>query len=366
MADETRLARHETREALAMIRPDDIGRISAGWDADTDFDALPPRLVDVTDADVASADLFQGDEGEGDGELREFEPAIDAFPVYKGALLHFQEIEQKPRAVRIDTPKTYQGFGVDKALREIERRTQDLRRAIEQHEADHHGAKVAPMRQWEEIIGALEAISDLHASKSGGEAVAKLPQIPLTVPDHAKDHVKCWRDGDNVIVSLEFAMPDGSHRIATMGQKQHLDEESVVGWAEQHGYDPITVLGVAPVLASVATGKRLVRDAAAAAVNAQSRHDVQRMTDADEEPVVMIGLGNKSAPLAALMYLHQRADSGDAAAQRELDIMEKAAKTPIGQRVAAPVLAEARRRLAHGRSKKSGHDDHYAKLSAFV
>lgn len=340
----------------------DIGRLSAGWDADTDFDALPPHLVDVTQEDVESADLFQGD-----GEPEEFEPNLEAFPVFKGALRHFQANVPRTRAVRIDTEKSYDEFGVDKALKELERRTLDLRAAVEAHTADAHGGKFEKLRQWEEVLGAVDAVADLKKSETAKEAIAKMPQVPLTVPEFAQGAVKCWQDGDSVVVSIRFALPDGSTRIATMGQKPRVKEAEIEQWAEAQGFDPLTILGALPAIASVATGKQLVRDTAQAALDACTRDDVCLM-GTDDEPLVLIGLGQANAPIAAVMYLQQRAEQGDAQAVRELETMHAAAQTPAGQRIAAPVLAEASRRLASARKERSGGSfaDNYARLAAFV
>ncbi len=45
------------------------------------------------------------------------------------------------------------------------------------------------------------------------------------------------------------------------------------------------------------------------------------------------------------MWLEQQAQLGDKQALAELAIMHGAAQTPIGKKVAAPMLAEASRRL---------------------
>jgi len=68
--------------------------------------------------------------------------------------------------------------------------------------------------------------------------------------------------------------------------------------------------------------------------------------------VVLARGGETHAPLAAVMYLQQRAERGDAAAQTELAKLHAAAQSPNGQKIAAPVLQEAHRRLHAGRPKK--------------
>jgi len=340
-----------TKEVLNMLSEQDIeiGRYSSGWDADTDFDALPSRLVDISQADVESADLFTGEEI----EPVEFEAPLDAFPVFRGALRHFQAEAPGTRAVRIDTDQSYIEFGADKAVAEIARRAEDLRAAVSDRVTD-------------EILGAVAAIADLKNAATPGEALAKMPQVPLSIPDFAQGAVKCWRDGDAIVVSIRFAMPDGSARVATMGSKPRVNEGEIEQWAESQGIDPVTILGALPEIASVATGKQLVRDTAQAALEARAREDVHVM-ESDDEPMVFIGLGETSAPIAAVMHVQQRAENGDAQAARELAMMYDAASTPQGRVIAAPVLAEASRRLTAGRATKNpSFADSYAKLSAFV
>jgi hypothetical protein len=387
----------QTKEIVEMFEDDiDIGRISSGWDADTDFDALPPRLADVGKEDVESAELFQGDaddlwtrvdeeglltfggpasEGIDDSLAAapplatEFESPVEHFPTFQKALLHFKDRAPKARAVRIDTDKSYEDFGAEKAWNEIERRLNELRAHVEAHESDKHGGATKPLRAWDEVLGAVKDIASIQKAPDAKAAIANMPQVPLTVPAFAKDGVKCWLDGENVIVSIRFAMPNGSPRIATMGVKpKAMDEEGIAQWAEAQGHDPITVLGALPAISTVATGKRLVRETAAAALDAQGRENVVEMDEDCEEPIVMIGLGENTAPLAALMYVQQRAEAGDPQAQKEMSIMRMAAKTPLGRQMAAPALAEANRRLLQGKTEKkqASFADEYAKLSAFV
>lgn len=362
---ETALERRTTKEALEMITEEDIeiGRYSSGWDDDTDFDALPSRLVDVTEADVQSADLFQGELAE--APVEEFESPVEHFPVFKQALRHFQEGAERPRMARIDTPKSYDNFACERAFKEIETRLNELRAFVEEHGADHHGGVTSPLRKWDEILGSAQTIADLSKAKTADEAVAKFQPVPISVPDYAEGKVNCWQGADDaILVSIRFAMPDGSPRIATMGSKPLIDEESIVGWAEKQGLEPMVILGLAPTVAAVVTGKRLMRDAAAAALEAQEHPDVNMMHAGTDEPVVMIGFGESTAPLAALMYLQQRADTGDMQALKEMTLMNAAAKTPVGQRVAAPLLAEASRRLNQGRVEKTKPKGFFSKLAS--
>lgn len=353
----------------------EIGRSSSGWDQDTDFDALPLKMVDMTSEFsnmIAGAgnqyDEYGASDGEVGSEAEEFEsPEAEQFPMFKTALRHFQETMPKTRPVRIDTEKSFDGFVCEKAVKEIERRLNELRAAVEQHTSDHHGPAAVSMRKWDEIMGAAEAVADLSSAKTASEAMAKMPEVPLTLPDFAKGKAKCFQDDDITIVMLRFAMPDGSARTATTGSKSQVDEEGIQTWLEGCGYDPVTILGVVPAIASVATGNRLIRDAAAAALEARGKSEV---AEQDEEPVVLIGAGpDTSASLAALMLLQQKADGGDQQAARELAVMRVAAQSPVGQKVAKPLLDEASRRLAAGRADKTvptSMGDRYAVMSAFV
>jgi hypothetical protein len=129
----------------------------------------------------------------------------------------------------------------------------------------------------------------------------------------------------------------------------------VANWIARAGVDPVTVLGVLPDLADVACGKRLVRDVAGAALKAQRRSDVCGM-DGDEnaEPLLLTSPGAEdTAPLAALMYVEQKADAGHPQAQREMKLLQIAAQTPAGQQIAAPILAESTKRLEAGREMKA-------------
>jgi hypothetical protein len=95
-----------------------------------------------------------------------------------------------------------------------------------------------------------------------------------------------------------------------------------------------------------------VRDVAGCALKIRARDDVRGMGDPTigAEPVMLVRASSQgSAPLAALMHLQQLAESGNSQAEREMQLMHAAAQTPTGQRVAAPVLEEASRRLETGR-----------------
>jgi hypothetical protein len=345
-----------TEEVLTIMLGDDenndvvFGRMSQGSD-ESEFDYLPREERDLTPEDVDVADLFAGDE-----EIAEpFSSPIDHFPLYKKALHHFQAAEAPVRVARIDTDATYNDFVGERAIKELGRRLTELRAFVEDHVSDKHGKPIAAMSEWKEVIGAAEAVNSLKAASTTDEATAALPQVPLDLPDFAQGKVKCWLDGDDVVVSLRFCAADGTPRYATMAARPRVDAEEITGWAHRAGINPVTVLGILPDLAASATGKRLVRDAAGAALQAQRRLDVVGMTDDGEnaEPVLLTNGGDEStAPLAALMYVEQLADAGDEQATHEMTIIRAAAETPRGREIAAPILAESTKRLAQGRKQR--------------
>lgn len=362
-----------TREALSMIQNYDdedveVGRMSTAMDTDTYFDSVPPREAWFTAQDAQDVLKGDGDEVE---DPQPFQPLPDGgaeqFPVLKSALRHFQAQESKPRTVRFDTADTYGDLISEATIRELDRRLRELRGLVEEHLADHHGAPVEVMRKWD-VIGAARSIADLRSASTAAEAAEKLEQVPLDLPGFAQGKVHCWQDGDCIVCSIHFSAANGEHRIATAGARPSVDTDDVAASAIRAGVDPAVVLGALPELAAVATGKRLVKDVARAALQAQEREDVLGIST---EPVLLSGGGDAgSAPLAAVMYLHQRADAGDAQAVREVAKLNRAAQTPSGRQIAAPVLAEARRRLSEGRQKKaqkkvSGLMQHYARAAGW-
>jgi len=325
----------QMRKAIAMITGEEVlGRVSAGWDVDNTFDVLPPMVADFTEADVQNAELFTGED---EIETGPFE-GEETFPEFSKALSFYQEQLPKNRVARIDTDKSHDKHVSRRAFEELAKRVTDLRSLVEAHLADHHGPKVPGLEKWDEILGAADVLAShpvLEAPKSA---------IPGTVPDDLKHAVDCYEDGGAVIVMMRFGMPDGSSRTATTASRPSMaDEETLLGWAEEHGLDPVTVLGAMPAATKIATGKRLVSDLAHMALEAREREDVQ---DMDDSPVLVFGAEDTSAPIAALMHLEQQANAGNAQAAHELAVLRAASLTPIGQKVAAPLLAEASRRLA--------------------
>lgn len=318
-----------------------VGRMPVGMD-ESEFDALPRNENEITPDEAEEYELFTGD-------AEPFAPPTEeTFPFFKKALRHFQSTEEKPRVVRIDTDETYGNFVCEKAIKEIARRVDELRDALEQHMSDEHGPPAAPMRRWD-ILGAAQSVATLQSARDAMEATQALPQVPLDLPLFAEGKVKCWREGSDIVCSMRFSAVDGTPRIATMAARPRADEEEISRWAVRAGIDPVTVLGVVPDLAAVACGKKLVRDVAGAALSAQRRLDVFGM-ESDAEPLLLARPASpNAAPLAALMYVQQAADAGDPQALRELAIIHHAAASPLGQKIAAPMLAESRARLEAGR-----------------
>lgn len=365
---------------------DILGRLSHGLDLD-EFDAQWPRRADVTGPEGQGGDqldqwggepdsyaegLEEDDEQYGirttfndgaveqDGqtiepygpdilgeEIVEFESPVEVFPVYKKALQHFQSKEPQSNVVRVDTPETYQGFVADKAVSEIQRRLNELRAVVEK-------TSTSPLRKWDDIIGAAEAVKtvqSLKAAETTDQATAALPKVDLDLPDYAKGKVQCWRDGNNIVVSIKFADANGAHRIATMAAKPNVSVDDVQ--AHMKDMSPMEILGALPGLASKITGDRLLGEVASVALRARRNQDVCGM-DGSAPVVRVTGLDEARAPLAALMYLQQAAERGDAQAAAELAIIKSAAKSPSGREIAAPLLAESTRLLAEGRAQKGG------------
>jgi hypothetical protein len=349
-----KISDEDTREALSMFREDDedvtIGRMPVGGSGDlSEFDFAARDEADMTDEQAEY--LFAGD------EPTAFQtPKEDAFPLFRAALRKYQASERPPRAMRVDTDDTYGDFISEAAAREIDRRLTALEAAFRKHEGDpfaHESDHMwAPVPSKHDVLGAAQAVSDLRRASTASEAVDAMPRVPLDLPDFAQDKVRCWRDGDCVVVSIRFSTVDGQPRTATMAARPRADADEAALWAMQSGVDPTTVLGALPHLSAVATGKKLVRDVAGCALKIRARDDVRGMGDLTigAEPVMLVRASSQgSAPLAALMHLQQLAESGNSQAEREMQLMHAAAQTPTGQRVAAPVLEEASRRLETGR-----------------
>jgi hypothetical protein len=347
----------KTSEVLSMLsREDDdvtFGRMPVGGSGDeSDFDYLPPLEVDITPEMAEEMEMFSGDDDE---EAAPFESHEEVFPLFKQALRRFKAAEPRKRVVRIDTDNTFGSFVSDAAVKEIARRVDELRTALEAHESDHHGPKSSPMRKWDEIMGAAEALSDLSESKTPEDAAKALPSVPLDLPAFAEGKVRCWKDGDVVVCSMRFSAHDGTARVATSAALPRAHADDVLGWALKAGVDPVKVLGALPDLSAVACGKRLVKDVAGAALAARGRVDVCGMSDDDNAAPLLLASGAVAAgraPLAALMHLQQRADAGDSQAAKEMAIIRTAAETPSGRKIAKPLLLMAENRLSKGRSQK--------------
>jgi hypothetical protein len=326
------------------------------------LDPYPARMPEVLDpySDVRDPYAILGDDEDATPDVFE-SPTEEQFPVLSKAIAHFKAAEVKPKVVRIDTDKTYDQFVSKKAFEEIVRRVSELRAALEEH-FDKHEHEEHPgyhqerkqLRKWEEIVsGDVEALS---SAKSAGEALQAMPKVPVDVAPDAEGNIRCWRDGDAVVCSIRFGTPGGV-RIATMMAKPQVDVDDVARRALKAGVDPVVVLGALPELADAACAKRLVRDVAGAALQAQRRYDVCGQDDAGDEaePVVLTSRGadEGAAPLAAIMHVQQRADAGDPQARSEIKKLKVAASTPSGQQIAAPLLAESSRRLSVGRAAKA-------------
>jgi hypothetical protein len=364
-----------TDEEMTMVlgtEIDVLGRMSEGLD-ESEFDNLPSFEWDISPDEAAEAELYTSANptdpnaaatvqvhGE-DDEVAPFKaPTDEVFPTFKRALAHFGSQSTPTRVVRIDTDASYDKLVGDSALRELDRRMHELRSFVEGHvrDLDAHNSftpAASPLSDWHEVIGCAETINAIRGADTSDDMTDAMA-VPLDLPDFAQGKVKCWRDGDMIVVSLRFATVDGTPRYATMAGKPRVDTDDVLGWAQRAGVDPVTILGAAMDLADVACGKRLVRDAAQAALSAQRRIDVVGMSLVDD-PVVLTNVegDEEQAPLAALMYVQQRANAGDKQAQHEMSLIETAAKTKRGKEVAAPLLKQARERLKLAGKKGGQH-----------
>lgn len=364
---------HDPRsgEVMQIVVDEMLGRMTEAADGDpSEFDAAMPREVDQLDENEEEQEDDVSIDGESDEPAPFQEPAAEEFPVFKAALRRFQASESKPKIMRVDTDETYDKFVCERAVKELARRVQELRSLLEAHLSEHeherHPGYKKPrvsMRNWDEVLGAAEAIQDLHKAKSASEALEAMETIPVDMPAFANGKVKCWKEGNAVVCSMRFSLPDGRGRIATMAAKPSVDAEEFAGWAARAGVHPVHVLGALGDLADVACAKRLVKEVAGAALAARHREDVRGMAKdgtedpsiegAGAEPLLLAQAGDESrAPLAALMHVEQRANAGDKQASTEMAKIRSAAKTPLGKRVAAPLLAESSQRLAAGRARK--------------
>lgn len=368
-----------------------FGRMPVGLD-ESEFDLMPPLEANVDPADDGTYDSIfsepaddesvegehdnasarrrrerrvryhlHGDDGE---DVPAFKPNVaDAFPRYTEALRRYKSSEPMSRALRVDTDETHGQFVAESAVRELGRRLNELRAAVEQHESDGHGPPAAHLSQWDEVIGAAKLVEDLSAAQTASDAADALPQVDVDLPDFARDKVKCWRDGDAVVVSLRFGAMDGTPRIATMAAKPRADADEVAAAAARSGVDPAVVLGALPALVDRACAKRLVKDVAGAALKVQRRVDLLGM----DEPLILVGAGGRTAPVAALMDLQQQADAGDAQARREVSALDAACSTVAGAG-GRHVMAEARRRLASARAASAPrtYAQRYAEMGMYL
>lgn len=366
----------EVEQVLAMIMgdEDEIGRISVAEGGDiSEWDLLPRREVDITKEVVEETDLFAGAD---EPKAAPFSaPTERAFPVLTAALRRYGDEESQPSVVRIDTDKTYDGFVCERAVQELQRQVDALRDALQEH-LDEHSIEAHPgferpvkkLRRFD-VLGAAGAVSKITKAKTAGDAVDAMPKVPVDVPAYAEGKVKCWRDGDAVVCSMRFQAADGTGRVATMAAKPKADVADVLGAAIRAGINPARVLGVLPDLAEAACAKRLVRDVAGAALASHRRLDVCGMADDESlnEPLLLpAGEADGRAPVAALMDVTQRAENGDKQAQKEVVKLETLASTPAGQKAVAPLMAEARARLADGKAKARAAKEHKPFLARYL
>jgi hypothetical protein len=307
-----------------------FGRMPVGGAGDpSEFDYASRDEANMT-ADEAEY-LFAGD----DAPSQELHPATEsAFPVFTEALRQYAAAERPPRLVRVDTTQSFPDLVSDAAAREIERRLSRVEAAFAAHEADpfahphtHEGGKMHAASR-ADILG----VQALEAARTPGEALNALPEVPLGLPDYAQGNVRCWLDGNCVVVAVCFAAADGTPRVATAASRPRMPAVSE------------DVLGAVATGVYTATGRRLARDIAGWAWRNHARDEVLGMGNG---PVLAVSAGTQgTAPLNALVHVQKMADAGHPQARREMLMLRAASKWGDGQRVAAPLLAEVDRRVA--------------------
>jgi hypothetical protein len=344
------------KEVLTMMLGEDqddvlFGRMPVGGAGDaSEFDALAKTEIEVYEQVEDDDDVTVA------GEM--FESELDTFPMFRRALRRAQAEEARPKTLRVDTETTHGNFVCERAVEELSRRITELRELVEAHLTDGHGPDVRKLRHWQtEVLGAAEAVADLRMAKDAREAVSKMPEVPVDLPPFAQGKVDCWRSGDQVVCSVRFLTADGKKRVATMAARPRVDGEEAAALAFEAGVEPAMVIGAVQDAAEVACGKRLVRETARGALSMQKRAEVLGMEEGGGgEPLLFVRQPDESAaPLAALMEVEQRAQAGDRQARREMGIIERAAQTPAGRQIAAPLVAEARARLSRGQKMRALH-----------
>jgi len=207
-------------------------------------------------------------------------------------LLHKQYASDMPRAriVRIDDPQSYSDFRSARRapyIEDLERRIVALEDAVDDHE--------------DRDAEAHQAIADMvQRACRGGDAV-DLPANPRGVD--------CWRDGDELLVTVLFIGPAGQPLAATTGDKVERGVEEVVGCAQCLGFAPHQIAPAALHLAEIIGANDALSqmcNVLGAVARASGGH-----------PHVALVAPKTDSKVAATMDLVQRAQNGDRRALAE-------------------------------------------------
>jgi hypothetical protein len=194
------------------------------------------------------------------------------------------------RLVRLDDPSSYADFRSARRapyIEDLERRIAALEDAADDHEQRDSEAH--------------QAIADMvQRACRGGDAI-DLPVKPRGVD--------CWRDDDEILVTVFLVGPLGQPLMATTGDKVEKGVEEVVGCSERLGIGPHRIAPAALHLAEVigvSDALSQLCSVVGAVVKKSGGH-----------PHVTAVVPKTDAKVAATMALMQRAQQGDRRALQE-------------------------------------------------
>ncbi len=227
------------------------------------------------------------------------------FPLLKKIHDRFKQEEPTPKPVRVDTPKTYDEYRTSRlkpTLDELDAKLAEL----EQLQANHADYDTARFAALQAEIAHLQDKAD--------------QKIPLSLPPYMDGKVDCWKDGDLICCSIKMPAPNGSPRVATITSPVEKHLTDVVGYTQEAGEDPLTVLGIIPKIACMLGGGRLIPQLASAAPSLMSQPEVN---DPTKPFFVKVGTPDTTA-LVSMMALEQAAQQGNEQAKVEFDkLVEK-------------------------------------------
>ena len=134
---------------------DVMGRMSVDME-ESEFDELQVATVfeSATPDDDEVQPAAQEDVLGAPPDLFAPPPNNDHFPLFKKQLRAFQAMAPTTDVTRVDTRETHVQFAADKAVAELDKRSLELRAALEEHLAQkEHQPESVSLRKWEEIVG---------------------------------------------------------------------------------------------------------------------------------------------------------------------------------------------------------------------